>query len=45
MDEYGFGSKVVERPRCWRCNKLLAELLSSPWRVVCPRCHAVNQES
>jgi phage FluMu protein Com len=45
MDEYGFDDKVVFRPRCWYCNKLLAELLTPPWRVVCPRCKSINPES
>jgi phage FluMu protein Com len=29
-------------PRCWRCGKLLAELLTRPWRIRCPRCRALN---
>jgi phage FluMu protein Com len=44
MDAYGRGGKSKERPRCWRCNKLLAELVTSPWRITCPRCKAANQE-
>lgn len=29
--------------RCWRCNRLLAELLTRPWRIKCSRCKAPNQ--
>ena len=28
---------------CWRCGKLLAEAITSPYRVVCHRCRAANQ--
>lgn len=24
------------------CNALLAELVTSPWRIRCPKCHHVN---
>jgi hypothetical protein len=30
-------------PRCWRCNKKLAEIVSRPWVIVCVRCKARNQ--
>ena len=30
-------------PRCWRCNKKLAELVTRPWTIVCWRCKARNQ--
>ena len=26
------------RPRCRHCNKLLAEKVTRPWRIRCPRC-------
>ena len=29
-------------PRCWRCDKLLAEELTRPWRIECQRCNAMN---
>ena len=44
MDPYGRGAVTIERPRCWRCNKLLAEMVSAPWRITCPRCKAANQQ-
>lgn len=44
MDAYGKGVLTTDRPRCWRCNKLLAEKVSAPWRITCIRCHAVNQQ-
>ena len=28
--------------QCWRCGRLLAEFVSRPWRIRCPRCKAVN---
>ena len=28
--------------KCWRCGKLLAEMVSAPFAIVCPRCHARN---
>lgn len=34
-----------EAPRCWRCRRKLAELVSRPWRCVCPRCKAVNSSA
>ena len=43
-----YGEKVVvlhtdNMPRCYRCNALLAELASRPWRIICRRCKARNQ--
>jgi hypothetical protein len=32
-----------QRPRCWRCNRELAVLLTRPWHLDCPRCHAPNK--
>jgi hypothetical protein len=42
-DLYGDSAHKEENPRCWRCNKLLAELLTIPYRIVCTRCKARNQ--
>ncbi len=42
-DPYGRGSVSDEFPRCWNCNKLLAELVTRPWRIVCRACKKVNQ--
>ncbi len=34
---------VADRePRCWRCKRKLAELVSRPWEIVCTRCKARN---
>jgi phage FluMu protein Com len=44
-DVYGQAPVVEELVRCWRCNRLLAELLTKPWAIVCPRCKARNQGS
>src|SRR5215204_4429309 len=41
----------IERPlsvqdidvRCWRCRRLLAEQVTRPWCITCPRCKARNQ--
>ena len=30
------------KPRCWRCNRVLAARLSRPWEMRCKRCKAVN---
>jgi phage FluMu protein Com len=35
---------TVQELRCWRCNRKLAEIVSSPWRIKCPRCKASNQD-
>ena len=29
--------------RCWRCDRLLAEQVTRPWRIKCSKCKAVNQ--
>jgi exosome complex RNA-binding protein Csl4 len=31
-----------EKPRCWRCGKLLAEEVTRPWTITCVRCKATN---
>lgn len=37
--------QTVEELRCWRCEKLLAEQVTTPYRFTCPRCSAkVEQE-
>ena len=30
------------KPRCWRCNRVLAIRLSRPWEMRCRRCKAAN---
>jgi len=41
-DAYGEGTQKDEKPRCWRCDRLLAEMLSRPWVIICSRCKAKN---
>lgn len=41
-DPYGRGATADEKPRCWRCERLLAEMVTRPWRIVCSRCKASN---
>ena len=33
---------TVSDLRCWRCDRKLAEIVSAPWRICCPRCKAKN---
>jgi phage FluMu protein Com len=34
--------RVDQKPKCWRCGRLLAEYVARPWRFNCPRCKAEN---
>ena len=34
--------KADTQPRCWRCNKLLAEMVTRPWTIKCMRCKVEN---
>jgi ribosomal protein S27AE len=36
------GAVVDQRPRCWRCGRILAWFASRPWRISCSKCRAVN---
>lgn len=40
-------STTQDRPRCanTQCNKLLAELVTAPWRIRCRHCKLLNGES
>jgi len=29
---------VDTAPRCWRCGRRLADVLTRPWAITCPRC-------
>ena len=31
-----------QRPRCWRCGRVLARRLTRPWDLRCRRCKADN---
>ena len=44
-DPYARGENRDEFPRCWRCNRILAEFLSRPWKLNCGRCKATNNNS
>ena len=35
-------SNTDQRPRCWRCGRVLAEKLTRPWELKCTRCKATN---
>ena len=43
-DLYGEESRTDEKPRCHRCEKLLAERTTRPWLIVCQRCKAKNNK-
>lgn len=39
-------SKMTDlRPRCHKCNKALALVLSRPWCVICHRCKSMNMSA
>lgn len=42
-DPYGRTSASDDKPRCWRCNRLLAVLVTRPWMITCSRCKAPNK--
>ncbi len=42
-DVFGGGPTADELPRCWRCGRLMAEMVTRPWRIKCGRCKAINQ--
>lgn len=48
MDKYAVPEGVItqkaaiENLRCWRCDKLLAEMLTKPYIITCPRCKGKN---
>lgn len=42
-DGFGRGTITTDFPRCWRCNRLLAEKVSEPWAIKCSRCKAANK--
>lgn len=43
-DLYGRGEKTDREPRCWRCSRMLARLVTRPWVIDCPRCRARNAD-
>jgi ribosomal protein S27AE len=43
VDAYNGGPVKDEMPRCWRCGRLLAEIVTRYWRIRCSRCKALNQ--
>jgi phage FluMu protein Com len=45
MPQYDASRGTVRELRCWRCNRKLAEMVSSPWLIKCPRCKAANQQA
>jgi len=45
ISAYGKTVQTDTSPRCWRCSKLLAEHVSRPWSIVCPRCKGRNGDT
>jgi hypothetical protein len=43
QDPYGRVSQSDQNPRCWRCNRMLAVLVTRPWVIACGRCKAQNK--
>lgn len=43
-DPYGRSGRQDAKPRCWRCKRLLAEMVSRPWSITCSRCKAQNSQ-
>ena len=35
---------IDRKPRCWKCNKKLANYLARPWDIDCGRCKAKNAQ-
>ena len=36
------GVVTDEKPKCWRCGRILAWVVTRPWRLSCNKCKAVN---
>tara|TARA_R110000744_G_scaffold70172_1_gene142048 strand:- start:864 stop:1013 length:150 start_codon:yes stop_codon:yes gene_type:complete len=43
-DLYGDAPPVAESVelRCSKCDKLLAEMITAPFRILCQRCREIN---
>jgi hypothetical protein len=42
VEDEEFAGIGDEQIRCSKCDKLLAELATRPWRIKCVRCKSVN---
>lgn len=43
MTEQNTAPPVTDRkPRCWRCDRVLAEVATRPWCIRCHKCKANN---
>ena len=45
LNAYAKPTQTDASPRCWRCSKLLAEQVTRPWSIVCPRCKGRNGDN
>ncbi len=42
MAEHEAQKLTDEKPRCWRCNRALAYVVTRPWQIKCSKCNATN---
>lgn len=40
---YGLSRITDRKPRCWRCDTVVAWYATRPWKVMCRKCRAVNR--
>lgn len=37
------GAQTIGFLRCWKCDRLLAQLITAPYNVMCSRCKSHNK--